>query len=124
VTKGRTGGGTAVYVRKEYETRKIAEISINGVEMLAVYLEKLNMIVAMVYRPPPDHGTQYNGELLEKSFKKIVIDNMYEMMNYYKSPVPDIVIAGDFNFPKAVWKHGIGEAKATTRNENNSTTSN
>merc|ERR1712105_62531 len=60
--------------------------------MLAVYLEKLNMIVAMVYRPPPDHGTQYNGELLEKSFKKIVIDNMYEMMNYYKSPVPDIVI--------------------------------
>ena len=42
------------------------------------------------------------------------------MMKDYKSPVPDIVIAGDFNFPKAVWNHGIGEAKATTRNENNS----
>ena len=74
----------------------------------------------MAYRPPPDYDTIYHGEILENSFKTIVVDNIYKVMNKYKSPVPDIVLAGDFNFPKAVWKHGIGEAFANTRTEKNS----
>ena len=118
--QNRKGGGVIMYINNKLTYRTLITASDAMCSMVAVYINELNLIVAMVYRPPPDHGTQYNGELLEKSFRKIVIDNMYEMMNDYKSPVPDIVIAGDFNFPKAVWKHGIGEAKATTRNENNS----
>ena len=74
----------------------------------------------MAYRPPPDYDTIYHGEILENSFKTIVVDSIYKVMNNYKSPVPDIVLAGDFNFPKAVWKHGIGEAFANTRTEKNS----
>ena len=35
-------------------------------------------------------------------------------MNTYKSTVPDIVLAGDFNFPKAIWNAGIGNADAET----------
>ena len=41
-------------------------------------------------------------------------------MKDHKSPVPDIIIAGDFNFPRAIWRHGIGEAIANTRTEKNS----
>ena len=34
--------------------------------------------------------------------------------------MPDIILAGDFNFPKATWTHGIGEAFANTKHEKNS----
>ena len=88
--------------------------------IVAVHINELNLIVFMVYRPPPDYDTIYHGEVLEKSFKTIVIDNIYKVMSDVKSPVPDIILAGDFNFPKAVWKHGIGEAIANTRSEKNS----
>merc|ERR1712179_134952 len=58
--------------------------------------------------------------MLEKSFKTIVIDNIYKVMKDHKSPVPDIIIAGDFNFSKAIWRHGIGVAFANTKGEKNS----
>ena len=58
--------------------------------------------------------------MLEKSFKTIVIDNIYKVMKDHISPVPDIIIAGDFNFPRAIWRHGIGEAFANTKGEKNS----
>ena len=118
--QNRKGGGVIMYINNNLTYRTLISASDAMCSMVAVYINELNLVVAMVYRPPPDHGTQYNGELLEISFKTIIIDNIYDMMKDYKSPVPDIVIAGDFNFPKAVWNHGIGEAKATTRNENNS----
>ena len=41
-------------------------------------------------------------------------------MKEYESPIPDIMLAGDFNFPKATWEHGIGEAVATTASEKKS----
>lgn len=34
--KGRNGGGTAIYIREEYEAKKIYEMSVNSVEMVAV----------------------------------------------------------------------------------------
>ena len=49
---GRVGGGTAIYVKEEYETQKISELSSDGVEMVAVYTEKLNIINIVIYRPP------------------------------------------------------------------------
>ena len=88
--------------------------------IVAVFINELNLIVFMIYRPPPDYDTVYHGEMLEKSFKTIVINNICRIMNDYKSPVPDIIIAGDFNFPRAVWKHSIGEAIANTRSDKNS----
>ena len=33
---GKNGGGTAIYVKEKYEAEKITEMSIDGVEMLAV----------------------------------------------------------------------------------------
>ena len=85
--------------------------------MVAVYINELNLIVFMIYRPPPDYDSCYHGEVLEKSFKTTVIENINKVMKNYMSPVPDIIIAGDFNFPRAMWKHGIVEAYANTRSE-------
>ena len=66
----------------------------------------------MVYRPPPNYKKKYHGELLERSFDNIVVSNIYKVMNQYKSQIPDIVLTGDFNFPKATWSNGMGTSNA------------
>ena len=63
----------------------------------------------MAYRPPPNHKNQYHGETLDNSFKNIIINNIRKVMLEYNTPTPDIILAGDFNFPKASWKAGIGK---------------
>ena len=80
--------------------------------MVAVHLEELNLIVFMVYRPPPSYKNIYHGEVLEKSFNDIVINNICSEMSKHKIPAPDIILAGDFNFPKAHWNAGIGTIKS------------
>jgi len=32
-------------------------------------------------------------------------------MNGYKSPTPDVILTGDFNYPIASWNAGIGSVK-------------
>ena len=83
--------------------------------IVAVYINELNLIVFMIYRPPPNYKSCYHGEILEKSFKAVVIDNIYKVMKEYEAPIPDIILAGDFNFPDATWNYGIGEALGKTR---------
>ena len=79
--------------------------------VVGVFIYEIKLIVFMVYRPPPNHKNQFHGALLEKSFENIVISNIYKVMKEYTSPVPDILLAGDFNFPKAIWSNGIGRPK-------------
>ena len=48
----RQGGGTAIYVKNGFDAQKIAEMSTDEVEMVAVFIEKLNTINIVIYRPP------------------------------------------------------------------------
>ena len=48
----RKGGGVAIYVKGEFEAQKIAEMSTDEVEMLAVFIEKPNIQKIVIYRPP------------------------------------------------------------------------
>ena len=75
--------------------------------MIAIHINELNTVVFMVYRPPPCYKNIYHGEILAESFKKIVIDIIYKVIGRYEAPMPDIILAGDFNFPKANWNAGI-----------------
>ena len=114
------GGGVIIYIRNDFTYKTLISDSDEMCSMVAVYINELNLIVYMIYRPPPNYKTGYYGEKLEKSFKNIVIDNVNKVISQYKSPVPDIILAGDFNFPKAIWTHGIGEAFANSKSERNS----
>ena len=104
----RRGGGVIIYIRQDVPYKILTTVSDEMCSMVAVHLEKLNAIVFMVYRPPVSYKGKYHGEFLEKSFKDIVIKNIYNEMNKFKAPTPDIILAGDFNFPKAQWNAGIG----------------
>ena len=64
----------------------------------------------LVYRPPPHYTPDnlFHGEPLEQSFKNVVLDNIDSVINDLGTPEPDIVLLGDFNFPKAIWREGVG----------------
>ena len=92
--KGRDGGGSAIYIREEYETRKISELSVEGVEMVAVYIEKLNIINIVIYRPPDARLSSFSEALR----------NVRGILKDVKTPEPTIIVTGDFNFPFVKWK--------------------
>ena len=116
----RKGGGAIIYINNNLTYQTLILSSDEMCSLVGVYINELNLIVFVVYRPPPDYDTIYHGEILKNSFKKTVIDEINKVMDKYTAPVPDIVLTGDFNFPKAVWKQGIGEAKANSRSEKES----
>merc|ERR1712121_450931 len=104
----RDGGVVTIYIRKDVSYKILTTVSDEICSMVAVHLEELNLIVFMVYRPPPSYKSKYHGGMLEKSFKDIVIKNIHKEMSTFNAPTPDIILEGDFNFPKTQWNSGIG----------------
>ena len=52
-------------MKDEFEAQKIAEMSTDEVEMVAVFIEKLNIINIVIYRPPGTKGKNFS-EILGK----------------------------------------------------------
>merc|ERR1712121_543984 len=90
------GGGVAIYVKDEFEAQKIAEMSTEEVEMVAVFIEKLNIINIVIYRPPGTKG---------KNFSEI-LGKVKEILRKVKTPEPTVVLTGDFNFSFVEWTRG------------------
>ena len=108
----RDGGGVIVYIRNDLTYQMLISTSDEMCSMVAIHINELNLIVFMVYRPPPNNKSQYHGETLIRSFDEIVIcKNIHKVMNRYKSPTLDIILTGDFNFPNASWNARIGFVK-------------
>merc|ERR1712121_517203 len=96
------GGGVAIYVKDELEAQKIAEMSTDEVEMVAVFIEKLNIINIVIYRPPGTKG---------KIFSE-VLGRVKEILRKVKTPEPTVVKTGDLNFAFVEWTRGkLGECE-------------
>merc|ERR1739838_1122355 len=90
---GKNGGGTAIYVKELYEAQKVTEMSIDGVEMIAVYIEKLNILNIVIYRPPDANMNNFSK----------VLDKLKDILSEVKVPEPTVLITGDFNFSFIKW---------------------
>ena len=103
-------GGVLLYIKNNFSFRVITETSDNMCSFLAVHVNELNLILMLAYRPPPHYTPDnlYNGQPLEQSFQNIILNNISTLMNTLATPEPDIILLGDFNFPKAVWREGVG----------------
>ena len=99
--KDRKGGGVIIYIDNGAPYKPLISVSDKMCSIVAIHLEELNLIVFMVYRPPPDSKTIYHGDKLERSFDDIVLSNIIKVIGKFQAPTPDIILAGDFNFPKA-----------------------
>ncbi|CAL4246548.1 unnamed protein product, partial [Meganyctiphanes norvegica] len=49
--KERRGGGTAIYLNEDFEANILLEASVEKCEMIAIFIEKLNTINIVIYRP-------------------------------------------------------------------------
>ena len=89
-----SGGGVAIYLRDDFEAKLITEEYESSCEMLAIYIEKINIINIVVYRPPDT-----KSEVFEKMMKKVE-----DILKRMSNPEPTVIITGDFNFPFMEWK--------------------
>ena len=78
--KDRGGGGVIIYIDEDASYKSLISISDEMCSIVAIYLEELNLIVFMVYRPPPDNDSVYCGDKLVRSFNDIVISNINEVI--------------------------------------------
>ena len=110
--QNRDGGGVIIYINNNLTYETLISASDEMCSIVGVYINEIKLIVLMVYRPPPNYKNKYHGKLLEKSFENIVVSNVYKVMKKYKSQIPDVILTGDYNFPKAIWSNGIGRSHA------------
>ena len=94
--KGRKGGGTAIYLHEDFESKLILSDSIESCEIVAIFIEKLNTINIVIYRPP-DAGSSAFKAIIEQT--KTLLENM-------NTPEPTVIITGDFNFRSVKWNRG------------------
>ena len=92
----RKGGGVALYIRRsiihdEIQTVRFSD-SVN--ELIITTLKHENLIIILLYRPP--------DEINNSTEKLNNITNM--ITDYIKEKKEDILLIGDFNFPKINWE--------------------
>ena len=106
----RQKGGVILFLRNTFSYKVITAASDHMCSLLAIHVNELNLIIMLVYRPPPHYTPDnlYHGPPLEQSFQNIVLNNISSVINTLGSPEPDMILLGDFNFPKAVWREGVG----------------
>ena len=61
-------------MKSGFDAQKIVEMSTDEVEMVAVFIEKLNILNIVIYRPPGANGKNFSkriNELKEKIYKYV-----------------------------------------------------
>ena len=96
--KTRSHGGVVTYVRSDLtpDIKLLLSYSNSKVEILALHIKPVNTIVINCYRPP-----QCDLESFANAVGKL--NNIFENL---PTPMPDINLTGDFNFPIIQWPEG------------------
>jgi len=106
--KDRSHGGAISFIQNSVVCEDILSFSDEYCNLQIIKLPQNNLILINIYRPP---------DCPEQSFEKVVskVRSTYYML---ESPTPDVIMLGDFNFPKISWPLGtIG--KGSTISEQN-----
>ena len=81
--KDRERGGVIIYIDNDATYKPLISISDEMCSIFAIYLDELNLIVFMVYRPPPDNKSIYHGDKLERSFNDIVLNSINKVIDKF-----------------------------------------
>ena len=95
-SKKSKGGGTAIYLKKGYEAKLILEDRVEDCEMVAIHIEKINVINIVIYRPPDTKSATFT----------MVMDKVKKLLSQMEAPEPTVIISGDFNFRFIKWTRG------------------
>ena len=58
-SKKSKGGGTAIYLKNGLEGRLLLEDRVESCEIVAIDIERLNVVNIVVYRPPDTHLVEF-----------------------------------------------------------------
>ena len=96
---GRKGGGCALYLHSRVVASHQISFSDNSNNMVAVYVESLHTIFAVVYRPPDSPDSDFSN----------CMDKLQEMINFHSKDDrhSDVYVIGDFNMPVFNWEESV-----------------
>ena len=90
---GRLGGGVCFYINNSVGYKVLLSYSNSICEVLIVQTYKPDAVLVNMYRPPNATSITFN-DIVQKT--ESTIDSL-------ESPLPNIIIVGDFNFPGIDW---------------------
>ena len=96
----RKCGGVCVFVRDDISAECISSYDNEVCELLVLKIHSLDTILAVIYRPPDTRLSEFSPVLTE--LERVLAD--------LPSPIPNVVMMGDLNFPSNVmqWKRVDG----------------
>ena len=100
---GRSSGGACVFIADNYacSTETIFSYSNGVIESLGVHIKTLNLVYIVTYRSPDTPRNRSTS----KEFSAF-LEELQRILRSLPTPTPDIVLAGDFNFPHGDWITG------------------
>lgn len=94
----RKGGGCAIYISNECAEKSRKSFSTGAVEMVILELVQNNLMIITIYRPPRASAADFNQTMAQ----------LREKISFRGTPMPNIIICGDFNFPFIDWEETEG----------------
>ena len=110
--RGRDSGGVAVYLRDDMaaDVEPVIGFS-NGVnEILGLYSKSKSLLLVVIYRQPDDIVGGHRSTHTE--FRQVLV-KLTEVLSTISSPMPEVLVCGDFNLPHAIWPEGTAGLRST-----------
>ena len=90
----RLGGGLCIYIKNSIVFEVCLSYSNSVCELLIVKLANPSLIVIAIYRPPSSLNSDFED----------IIARMTQCIVEMPTPMPNIVVVGDFNVPNFNWE--------------------
>ena len=100
--RGRNSGGTAIYLKDDLASPSevLLQYSSGVIECTCIKVHNLNLVICSIYRQPND---PVGGNKSTSDEFQTFLDSLSEVFDSLPTPTPNLLVAGDFNLPKAVW---------------------
>lgn len=106
----RTHGGVITFIHNSVACDAILNFSDKYCSLLIIKIIQKNLVLINIYRPP---------DCPENSFKE-VMNRVRATCESLEDPIPDIIMLGDFNFPRITWPAGSIGKGGTISEQNQS----
>ena len=92
-------GGVCFYLKQSINHKTSLSYCNSICEVLIVKLSEPDVVLALIYKPPNATAATFND----------IIQRTEDTIRALESPLPEVMMLGDFNFPGVLWDSTISE---------------